>query len=108
MDLDSATHDLRAHLGDFLDRNRPDGVFHVQTGGPGSVPSLADLDSPELHLDLLPDPPTQEQRAALSRLSYRPHDERTWTHPGGWRLVISDHGSGWRAEQAALQGVLRH
>lgn len=108
MNPERAMQDLRTHLGDLLGGHRPDGVVHVQTGGPGSVPALADLDTPELHLDLLPDPPTHEQRAALSRLGYRPHDERTWTHPGGWRLVISDHGSGWRAEQAALQGVLRH
>ncbi|MFN4252824.1 nucleotidyltransferase domain-containing protein [Deinococcus sp.] len=107
MDLDSATHDLRAHLGDFLGGNRPDGVFHVQTGGPGSVPALTDLDTPELHLDLLPETPTDDQQATLRRLGYignGPH----WTHPGGWRLIISDHGSGWRAEQAALQGVLCH
>ena len=43
MDLTGAAHDLRTHLGDFLDRKRPDGVFHVQPGGPGSVPALADL-----------------------------------------------------------------
>lgn len=108
MNPERATHDLRTQLGDFLAGHRPDGVFHVQPGGPGSVPALADLDAPELHLDLLPDPPTQEQRAALTHLGYRPQTERTWTHPSGWRLVLCDHTSGWRAEQAALQGVLRH
>ncbi|GAA0497177.1 nucleotidyltransferase domain-containing protein [Deinococcus depolymerans] len=108
MNHDRAMQDLRTHLSDFMSGHRPDGVFHVQTGGPGSVPALADLDTPELHLDLLPDPPTQEQRAALSRLGYQPRSERTWTHPGGWRLIISDHDSGWRAEQAALRDLLRH
>lgn len=108
MDLHEAARDLRAHLGDFLDRTRPDGVFHVQPGGPGGVPALADLDAPELHLDLLPEVPTDDQRAALTRLGYQPQDERTWTHPGGWRLILTDHGSGWRADQAALHDLLLH
>ncbi|GGL05080.1 hypothetical protein [Deinococcus radiotolerans] len=108
MTLHDATQDLRTHLGDFLDRGRQDGVFHIQPGGPGSVPTLTDLDLPELHLDLLPDPPSDTQRATLTHLGYQPHNERTWTHPGGWRLVITDHGSGWRAEQAALRDLLLH
>ncbi|WP_119674086.1 nucleotidyltransferase domain-containing protein [Deinococcus sp. RM] len=107
MDLTGAAHDLRTHLGDFLDRDRPDGVFHVQPGGPGSVPTLTDLEPPELHLDLLPETPTDDQQATLRRLGYSgtgPH----WTHPGGWRLILPDHGSGWRAEQAALRDLLLH
>ncbi|GGR89814.1 nucleotidyltransferase domain-containing protein [Deinococcus sedimenti] len=108
MTLEQAARDLRTHLGDFLDRNRTDGVFHIQPGGPGSVPALTDLDVPELHLDLLPETPTDAQRAALTRLGYQRHDDRTWTHPGGWRLILPDHGSGWRAEQAALRDLLLH
>lgn len=105
-DLNSAAARLRAALGDFLDRGRPDGVFHVQPGGPGSVPALADLDVPELHLDLLPEAPTPQQRAALGGLGYVSESQARWLHPGGWRLMLCDHGSGWRAAQGALRALL--
>lgn len=99
--------ELRAALGDFLDGGRPDGIFFMQVGGPGSVPALADLDRPELHLDLLPGPPTDEQRAALLKLGYQPEGEH-WRHRAGWRLVLPDHTAGWRAEQKALSRLLRN
>lgn len=104
-DLDAAA-DLRAALGEFLSRDRPDGVFHLQPGGPGSVPALADLDMPELHLDLLPETPTPDQRATLRGLGYVPQSATRWRHPGGWRLVLCDHGHGWRAAQGALRALL--
>lgn len=105
-DLDMAAADLRRALGNFLERDRPDGVFHVQVGGPGSVPALADLDAPELHLDLLPEVPTDAQRAALGALGYAPESGQTWRHPAGHRLVVCDHSTGWRAAQAALRRLL--
>ncbi|WP_019585365.1 nucleotidyltransferase domain-containing protein [Deinococcus apachensis] len=105
-DLSAAARNLTRTLGSYLERGREDGVFHLAGGGPGSVPVLADLDVPELHLDLLPEVPTKEQRAALTGLGYEPGEAGRWTHPGGWRLVLSDHGSGWRAEQVALRAVL--
>ncbi|PNY82914.1 nucleotidyltransferase domain-containing protein [Deinococcus koreensis] len=107
MDVSSAVTALKWALGDFLDRGRPDGVFHVQPGGPGSVPALADLDVPELHLDLLPGVPTATQLEGLSGLGYVSELESRWLHPGGRRLVLCDHGSGWRAAQGALRALLR-
>ncbi|WP_235514433.1 hypothetical protein [Deinococcus sp. Leaf326] len=71
------------------------------------LPALADLDLPELHLDLLPEVPTPTQQHLLTRLGYLSLDALTWSHPGGWRLVICIHGSGWRANQAALSTWLR-
>ncbi|WP_309573244.1 nucleotidyltransferase domain-containing protein [Deinococcus sp.] len=105
-ELDTAATDLRRALGDFLERDRPDGVFHTAVGGPGSVPGLAGLDVPELHLNLLPEQPTDEQWAALHALGYVPDAGPTWTHPGGWRLVVCDHGRGWGAIQQTLRGLL--
>src|SRR6476469_6403102 len=70
--LDGADADLRRGLGDFLARDRTDGVFHTEVGGPGSVPALAGLDAPELHAELLPEVPTDTQRAALVHLGYVP------------------------------------
>ncbi|WP_221088033.1 nucleotidyltransferase domain-containing protein [Deinococcus aquaedulcis] len=103
----AAEHALKAALGDFLARGRPDGVFALAPGGPGSVPALADLDPPELHLDLLPEAPTLAQVQGLRALGYVPAQAPgEWTHPGGWRLVLCDHGSGWRAAQAALRDLL--
>ncbi|BDP42065.1 hypothetical protein DAETH_20340 [Deinococcus aetherius] len=105
--LDAARRDLTRVLGSYLEGGRPDGVFHLAPGGPGSTPALADLDVPELHLDLLPEPPTEVQRAALATLGYVPGErEDVWTHPGGWRLVLCDHGTGWRAGQTALRALL--
>lgn len=104
-DLDAAIQDLKQEWGDFLARNRPDGVFYAQIGGPGSVPALADLDVPEIHLDLLPEQLTDAQRAGLTRLGYAPEGE-FWRHAGGWRLVLPDHTTGWRANQAALRELL--
>lgn len=101
-----AITDLRAALGNFLDRDREDGVLHVEWGGPGSVPALADLDMPELHLDLMPGVLTPAQQAALTGLGYVPEGEG-WRHPGGWRVVLPDEGSGWRGRQKAL-GALLH
>lgn len=105
-DLSAAAQNLTRTLGSYLERGREDGVFHLAVGGPGSVPALTDLDVPELHLDLLPESPTEGQRAALTGLGYVPGGEGRWTHPGGWRLVLSDHGSGWRAEQVVLRALL--
>ncbi|MDV6374350.1 nucleotidyltransferase domain-containing protein [Deinococcus arenicola] len=104
-DLNAAASELKNALGDYLAGGRQEGVFHVQIGGPGSVPALADLDLPELHLDLLPEPPSAEQRRTLEALGYVP-DGETYLHPAGWRLVLSDHRSGWRAEQQALRALL--
>lgn len=103
--LDAARSALRRALGSYLDGGRSQGVFHLAVGGPGSVPDLADLDLPELHLDLLPEHPTPGQRDTLLALGYVPGEEG-WTHPGGWRLVLPDHPQGWRAEQAALRALL--
>lgn len=104
-DLAAALTDLKRALGDYLERNREDGVFHAQIGGPGSIPALAALDVPELQLDLLPETPTAAQRQHLAQLGYVPDGEH-WLHPGGWRLVFCDHGTGWRAEQHALRELL--
>ncbi|THF85327.1 hypothetical protein E7T09_17765 [Deinococcus sp. KSM4-11] len=104
--LDGADADLRRGLGDFLARDRTDGVFHTEVGGPGSVPALAGLDAPELHAELLPEVPTDTQRAALVHLGYVPETDARWWHPGGWRLVLPDHGSGWRSRQHALRALL--
>ncbi|PTA67896.1 hypothetical protein [Deinococcus arcticus] len=105
--LEAAQQALKAALGDVLARGRPDGVFALAPGGPGSVPALADLDAPELHLDLLPETPTLAQVQQLRALGYVPAQAPgEWTHPGGWRLVLCDHGSGWRAQQAALRTLL--
>ncbi|SMB97026.1 nucleotidyltransferase domain-containing protein [Deinococcus hopiensis] len=104
-DLQLALTDLYATLGDFLDRNREDGVFHAQVGGPGSVPCLQDLDVPELHVALLPDPITAAQAQALETLGYRPQGLH-WLHPAGWRLVLLDETTSWRADQHALNALL--
>ncbi|GGO34885.1 hypothetical protein [Deinococcus humi] len=104
-DLNAAIHDLKTALGDYLAGGRREGVFHVQPGGPGSVPALADLDVPELHLDVLPEPPSEEQRRTLEALGYVP-DGAAYLHPAGWRLVLPDHSSGWRAGQEALRTLL--
>lgn len=104
-ELNAAAQQLKDALGDYLAGGQPEGVFHVQIGGPGSVPALADLDLPELHLDLLPEVPSEPQRRALETLGYVP-DGQSYTHPAGWRLVLPDHSSGWRAEQQALRALL--
>lgn len=104
-ELEQATEDLKTALGDFLERERADGVFFVQAGGPGSVPALRDLDVPELHLDLLPGELTDQQKEALISLGYVPDGEH-WRHADGWRLVFPDHGTGWRANQNALHALL--
>ncbi len=104
-DLNAAIHDLNTALGDYLTGGRREGVFHVQPGGPGSVPALADLDVPELLLDVMPEPPSEEQRRTLEALGYV-LDGEAYLHPAGWRLVLPDHGSGWRAEQGALRALL--
>ena len=106
-DLSQAAQALRLALGDFHDRSGPEGVFHLAPGGPGLLPALADLDVPELHLDLLPEMPTATQQQRLAHLGYVPLGPLTWQHPEGWRLVICIHGSGWRANQAALSTWLR-
>ena len=105
-DLTAAAADLRLHLGDFHARHRADGVFYVAPGGPGSVPTLADLDVPELHVDLLPETPDPAAQAVLRALGYVPGPDG-WAHPGGWRLVFPAHDSGWRARQQALRALLR-
>ncbi|MFC4426751.1 nucleotidyltransferase domain-containing protein [Deinococcus navajonensis] len=105
LDLYSAQAALRQGLGDFLARGRPDGVFHLGVGGPGSVPALNGLDLPELHLDLLPGPPNADQRATLRSLGYQPAGN-AWVHPGGWRLVLPDPTTGWRAGQQSLRRLL--
>lgn len=104
-ELKQAIQDLKDNLGDFLARDRTDGVFFVQVGGPGSVAALSDLDVPELHVDVLPGEVTGEQAAALASLGYGPDGEK-WSQPGGWRLVFPDHGTGWRANQQALVELL--
>lgn len=98
--------DLKRTLGDVLDRQNPDGVFHVAPGGPGSVPALSGLDVPELHLDLLPGEVTVEQAGALRSLGYEHAADGRWSHGGGHRVVLPDEGSGWRARQAALRALL--
>lgn len=104
-DLNTAIHELKDALGDYLDGGREEGVFNVQIGGPGSVPALSGLDLPELHLDLLPEPPSEEQRRTLEALGYVP-DVEAYLHAAGWRLVLPDHSSGWRGEQQALRALL--
>ncbi|MBZ9751351.1 hypothetical protein K7W42_10790 [Deinococcus sp. HMF7604] len=106
-DLKEAARTLRAALGDFLERDRTEGVFHLAQGGPGAVPTLADLDMPEVHLDLLPEVPTAAQAQVLTTLGYGRAGPGVWTHPGGWRLVVCGHSTSWRAEQAALLALLR-
>ncbi|AWN23382.1 hypothetical protein DKM44_09190 [Deinococcus irradiatisoli] len=87
---------LRRGLGDYLDRNRLDGVFEVWACGPGSLDALSDLEAPELHAFVLPDPLSGSQQEALRALGYRPADQpsaeppRRWIHPGGWTLVLGD------------------
>ncbi|CAM3303654.1 Aminoglycoside-2''-adenylyltransferase [Deinococcus saxicola] len=104
-DLNAAIHELKNALGDYLEGGRQEGVFHVQIAGPGSLPMLSELDLPELHLDLLPEPLSEKQRRTLEALGYLP-DGGAYLHPAGWRLVLPDHGSGWRAEQLALRALL--
>lgn len=104
-DLRKAIQDLKTSLGDHAAGNRPDGVFYVQVGGPGSVPALADLDVPEIHLDLMPGELTPEQRDTLTELGYVA-EGKDWLHPGGWRLVLPDHDTGWRAQQHTLAEYL--
>lgn len=104
-DLNAAIHELKDALGDYLDGGREEGVFNVQIGGSGNLPTLSDLDLPELHLDLLPEPPSEEQRRTLKALGYVPEGE-AYLHPAGWRLMLPDHSSGWRAEQQALRALL--
>ena len=103
--LHDAIDQLRAALGDVLSREGPTGIFHDQVGGAGSVPGLHDLAPPELHLDLLSGKLTPEQRRELVGLGYSEEAEG-WSHPGGWRLLFPDEGSGWRAEQQALRTLL--
>ncbi|WP_026298957.1 nucleotidyltransferase domain-containing protein [Deinococcus aquatilis] len=104
-DLQLALTDLRSALGDFLERHREDGVFHVQIGGPGSVPGLQDLDVPELHVDLLPGTVTAAQEQALRTLGYQPQGSH-WHHSAGWRLILPNETTGWRADQHALTALL--
>ncbi len=104
-DLNAAIHELKDALGDYLEGGREEGVFNVQIGGPGSLPILSELDLPELHLDLLPEPPSERQRRTLEALGYVA-DGGAYLHPAGWRLVLPDHSSGWRAEQQALRALL--
>ncbi|QFP75678.1 nucleotidyltransferase domain-containing protein [Deinococcus sp. AJ005] len=104
-DLNAAIHELKNALGDYLEGGRQEGVFHVQIGGPGSVPALSGLDLPELHLDLMPERPSEEQCRVLESLGYVSEGE-FYLHPAGWRLVLPDHSSGWRAEQQALRALL--
>ena len=103
--MTTAIADLKIGLGDFLSRQRPDGIIEFSLGGPGSVAALADLDVPEIHLDLLPGPLTREQRQALAKLGYQPEGEN-WRHPNGLRVVVADHDSGWRTYQSALRSLL--
>lgn len=105
LDFNTAIADLKIGLGDFLSRQRPDGIIEFSLGGPGSVAALADLDVPEIHLDLLPGPLTREQRQALAKLGYQPEGEN-WRHPNGLRVVVADHDSGWRTYQSALRSLL--
>ena len=74
-------------------------------GGPGSVAALADLDVPEIHLDLMPGQLTEGQRQMLEKLGYLPEGE-SWKHPGGFRVVVPDHDNGWRTHQLALHDLL--
>ncbi|ACO47907.1 hypothetical protein DEDE109153_08960 [Deinococcus deserti] len=104
-DLHLALIDLCGAIGNYHDRSRTDGVFHLQIGGPGSVPALKALDMPELHVDLLPGPITSTQVDVLRSLGYVPAGLH-WQHPGGWRLVLPDEASGWRAGQQALRALL--
>lgn len=102
--LTAALQQLKTTLGDFLSRETAAGVFHAQVSGAGSVPELSDLLPPEIHLDVLPELTSQHQHR-LETLGYR-KSEGGWEHAGGWRLVLPDEGSGWRAEQEALTTYL--
>lgn len=98
---------LDAALGDYLARNRPDGVFALRAAGPGSVPGLADLAPAEYHLDLLPPTPTPQQRAAIADLGCVWVGERQARHQEGWRLVLADVATGDALDQLALRDWLR-
>ncbi len=107
-DLHLALHDLRAALGDYLDRDRADGVFQLQVLGAGSVPGLEDLAPPTVYLDLLPDPPTEDQRAAITALGYDWSAPRSARHPGGWTLELHDFTDTTAPDPLALHRWLLH
>ncbi len=97
---------LYAVLGDHLAGGRPDGTFEARLGGPGSVPSLTDLEAAEWQLDLLPFPPTAVQRAALAGLGYtlatETEDRLTYTLSEALNVVLLSHDLGVSHEQKVL------
>ncbi|THF66734.1 hypothetical protein E7T06_20700 [Deinococcus sp. Arct2-2] len=60
---------------------------------------------PELHVDLVPGTITAPQEQALQSLGYRPQGLH-WHNPAGWRLVLVDETTSWRADQHALSALL--
>ncbi|MFB9993727.1 nucleotidyltransferase domain-containing protein [Deinococcus oregonensis] len=102
--LTVAAQSLTDVLGSALERGRTTGIFVLSLGGPGSVPALADLDVPELHLDLLPGTPTE---AALIGLGYTRQPDGGFVHPGGWRVVVAEEGTAWATDQAVLRDLLQ-
>lgn len=101
--LNHAMQTLTDALGSALERGRSTGIFDLSHGGPGSVPALADLDMPELHLDLLPGTPAE---SVLMVLGYTRDPGGTFVHPGGWRVVVAEPGQAWATDQAVLRDLL--
>ncbi|ANE44131.1 nucleotidyltransferase domain-containing protein [Deinococcus puniceus] len=104
--MDSLPHAIQSltdALGSALERGRTTGIFALSLSGPGSMPVLADLDRPELHLDLLPGTPAE---APLLALGYIRQPGGTFLHPGGWRVVVAEEGTAWATDQAVLRDLL--
>ncbi len=102
---------LYAALGDHHAGGRPDGIFEVNLGGPGSVPELADLGAVRWHLDLLPFPPRPDQRAALDGLGYTLTDEHPdrliYSRPDALDVVLLSHELGASFSQKLLWAYLK-
>jgi len=64
---------------------------------------LADLDVPELHLDLLPGTPAE---SVLTALGYTHQPDGGFLHPSGWRVVVAEPGQAWTTDQAVLRDLL--
>ncbi|ULH15402.1 hypothetical protein MF271_15985 [Deinococcus sp. KNUC1210] len=95
-------------LGDFRAGGRSEGVFEWQWTGPGSVPELHGLEGPELGLDLMPFPPTPQQRAVLEASGYREQPTEgagllTFVHSELPRVVLLDHDAGQSIQQRLIR-----
>ncbi|MFC4454577.1 nucleotidyltransferase domain-containing protein [Deinococcus sonorensis] len=103
-----AQEQLYEALGDYRAGGRAQGIFETHWGGPGTVPALQDLGPPELLLDVLPFPPTPDQRSAIEGLGYwavpcefpegLAYQHPDWPH----RLLLLSHRQGHVHDQMLL------